>query len=418
MCYTQRAMQKIKYWLLLIILILLGITAAPFLVLSANNQAEIDTLNSQIEAKKKKIAEIEQSINAYKDKIAKAQLETISLNNQMTIIDNHIAQVNLGVQSTQEKLNTLSLELQSLSLSITDKTKTLERQKKILAELIRELRRENNKPVIEILSAYSSFSEFYDRVNRVERLEHDLGKTAEAVRLAKVDLEAKHAQTEALKKEQEATNLELSQKKTELQNQLNYKKEILTNTQASEQKYKTLVSTLRTQYQQIEGDIASIETQVRKKLAEQQKKQPDKFDTDSADLSWPISSRRVTAYFWDPSYPYRQVFEHNAIDIATGQGSPVKAAASGYVARAKRCTTASCYAYVMIIHSNGVSTVYGHLSKITVSEEQYVTRGDLIGYSGATPGTVGAGPFTTGPHLHFEVRKNGIPTDPLKYLGK
>ncbi len=409
-----------RKWLFLAALIIGSLTAF-FYVRAANDgtvaaNSEIDDLNKQIEEKKKKIAEIEKSIEAYKKKISDAQIQTISLNNQMAILDNRIAQVNLDVEATQDKLDSLQLELKSLGLQIDEKNKTLERQKKILAELIREMRREDNKQMIEILSAYSSFSDFYDRVNRVERLQHDLGKTAESVRLAKADLEAKHTKTTEVKNDYEKVNVELGQKKSELNTQISYKKDLLVTTQASEQKYKTLVSSLRTQYQQIENDISGIEAQVRKKLAEQQKKAPEKFDTDSGELSWPITSRRVTAYFWDPSYPYRQVFEHNAIDIATAQGSTVKAAASGYVARAKRCTVASCYAYVMIIHSNGVSTVYGHLSKISVSEEQYVTRGDVIGYSGATPGTVGAGPFTTGPHLHFEVRKNGIPTDPLKYL--
>lgn len=409
-----------KRILLLAFLIISSLTAVFYVhaetITTTATNTEIDALNKQIEEKKKKIAEIEQSIETYKKKISQTQLETISLNNQMTILDNRIEQVNLDVEATEQKLETLTLELKSLDLSITDKTKTLERQKKILAELIRELRREDDKQIVEILSAYSSFSEFYDRVNRVERLQYDLGKTAESVRLAKIDLEAKHQKTTVIKDDYQATHTELGQKKNELDIQISNKKTLLANTQASEQKYKTLVSSLRSQYQAIENDISGIEAQVRKKLAEQQKTQPAKFDTDSGDLSWPASSRRITAYFWDPSYPYRQVFEHNAIDIAMPQGSAVKAAASGYVARAKRCTTASCYAYVMIIHSNGVSTVYGHLSAISVSEEQYVTRGDLIGYSGATPGTVGAGPFTTGPHLHFEVRKNGIPTDPLKYL--
>jgi len=407
-----------KKFLISLFFITLSVLSTPFSVSSVDSttQAEIDALNKQVEEKKKKIAEIEKSIEAYKSKITETQAKTISLNNQMTILDNRISQVDLDVQATENKLESLVLELQSLRLSITQINTTIERQRKILAELIRELHREDDKNMIEILSAYDNVSDFYERINRVETLQYHVGKSAETLRLAKLDLEKKEAATEANKKNQEQINNELTEKKQELQIQIDSKQTLLSQTKSSEQAYKTLVSNLKSQHQAIENAIVSIESQVRKKLAETQKTQPEKFDTASSALSWPVTNRRITAYFWDPTYPYRQVFEHNAIDIAAPQGSPVRAAASGYVAKAKRCTTASCYADVMIIHSNGISTVYGHLSSVLVSVDQYVTRGDLIGYSGAKPGTVGAGPFTTGAHLHFEVRKNGIPTNPLSYL--
>lgn len=408
-----------KKLLVSILIITIGVFSTPTLVSTLDpTQAEIDALNKQIADKKKKIAEIEKSIEAYKSKITETQAKTVSLTNQMAILDNRISQVNLDVEATEDKLDTLKLELQSLRLSITQTNTTIERQKKILSELIRELHREDDKNMIEILSAYDNVSDFYERVNRVETLQYHVGKSAETLRLAKLDLEKKEAATEENKKSYEIVNAELGEKKQELQVQVESKQNLLTQTKASEQTYKTLVSNLKSQHQAVENDIASIETQVRKKLAEKQKTQPEKFDTDSSALSWPVTSRRITAYFWDPTYPYRQVFEHNAIDIAAPQGSPVRAAGSGYVAKATRCTTSSCYAYVMIIHSGGISTVYGHLSSVLVSTDQYVTRGDLIGYSGAKPGTVGAGPFTTGAHLHFEVRKNGIPTNPLSYLKK
>jgi murein DD-endopeptidase MepM/ murein hydrolase activator NlpD len=173
-----------------------------------------------------------------------------------------------------------------------------------------------------------------------------------------------------------------------------------------------LLQSLREQYKLIEDEVRSFEDKVRRKLAEQ-----DKI-SDGADivLSWPVPSRYITSYFHDPDYPYRRVFEHNAIDIRAAQGTNVKAAAAGYVARARRCSSSRCYSYVIIIHSGNLSTVYGHLSKVNVTADQFVSRGEVIGLSGATPGTIGAGPFVTGPHLHFETRLNGIPVNPLNYI--
>ena len=108
------------------------------------------------------------------------------------------------------------------------------------------------------------------------------------------------------------------------------------------------------------------------------------------------------------------IFKNPAFDIRPSQGSTLTAAASGYVAIAKNAGKG--YSYIMIVHGNGLATVYGHVSKIYVQTDEYVVQGQTIGLTGGMPGTSGAGSLTTGPHLHFEVRLNGVPVDPLDYL--
>ncbi|MFH1255502.1 MAG: M23 family metallopeptidase [bacterium] len=129
----------------------------------------------------------------------------------------------------------------------------------------------------------------------------------------------------------------------------------------------------------------------------------------------PVSDR-ITYGFHDANYPYRaSVGEHTGIDMAAAQGTKVKAAGNGTVIEVVQ---GSAYqtSYVSISHSAGLITRYAHLSRIDVAAGQQVKQGDTIGLSGGTPGTIGAGPYTNGAHLHFEVLENGIAVDPEKYL--
>ncbi len=136
----------------------------------------------------------------------------------------------------------------------------------------------------------------------------------------------------------------------------------------------------------------------------------------AVELHWPTSSHSVSYGFHDPAYPFRSTGEHEGIDIVTDQGNPVYAAAAGTVTAMHIAATMSEYTYVMIDHGNGLSTVYGHLSRVDVRIGDSVSAGQRIGLSGGQPGTLGAGDYSTGPHLHFEVRSDGTPVDPRNYL--
>ncbi len=102
---------------------------------------------------------------------------------------------------------------------------------------------------------------------------------------------------------------------------------------------------------------------------------------------------------------------HEGIDFFAEIGTLVLASRSGRVTAAKQ--NQGMGNYVVIQHPYGISTVYGHLSKICAGKDEFVRQGQIIGKVGKTGN---ANYRDIQPHLHFEVRKNGIPQDPLGYI--
>jgi murein DD-endopeptidase MepM/ murein hydrolase activator NlpD len=100
---------------------------------------------------------------------------------------------------------------------------------------------------------------------------------------------------------------------------------------------------------------------------------------------------------------------HNGVDIAVEFGTPVSTTADGLIVWA--APFAGYGNLVVVYHSNGITTRYGHLSRITVEAGQRVRRGDQIGHAGSTG-------RSTGPHVHYEIRQNDQPLDALQYLGQ
>jgi len=102
---------------------------------------------------------------------------------------------------------------------------------------------------------------------------------------------------------------------------------------------------------------------------------------------------------------------HNGIDLFAEIGTPVMASRSGIVVAAKQ--SRGMGNYVIIRHPGNIITIYGHLLRIYISQNNFVRQGEVIGAVGKTGN---ANYRDILPHLHFEVRKGGIPEDPLEYL--
>lgn len=128
---------------------------------------------------------------------------------------------------------------------------------------------------------------------------------------------------------------------------------------------------------------------------------PSRGQSEAVSLGWPINGVITSDFGW------RKSGYHHGLDIAKETGSPIKAAADGVVIFSG---TKSVYGKTVIIrHSDGKETLYAHAQSLLVTKNQKVRKGQII----ALVGTTGR---TTGPHVHFEVKKNGKTVDPLKYL--
>ncbi len=127
----------------------------------------------------------------------------------------------------------------------------------------------------------------------------------------------------------------------------------------------------------------------------------------STPSEWPVRGW-INSPFGNRTSPFTgQMQFHPGIDIAAQMGTPVVAPADGLVIKA--CYEAGYGNMVELSHGYGLRTIFGHNSRLNVKPGQHVKRGDIIAYSGNTGSS-------TGPHVHYEVRVNGLPVNPLRYL--
>ncbi len=374
---------------------------------------EIWEINQDINERRSEIQELKRQIDVYKKNISAKQRELYNLSNQIGTLNESIAKINLEIQATELEVETLELKIENTELKIQAKEREIGDQKNILARNIRQLHKEQqNNSVLEILLLNENFSDFVAELDRLESMQDSLVDGVEELNEFKIALEQDQDSLENEKTEIDTLKGILENKKASLDGQKVAKYYLMSATQGEEAKYQEMLEGAKKEQEKINSDIVYMEQVAREKLNRQLEQIGIE---DSEGLMWPVPSRIVTAYFHDEDYPYRYIFEHNAIDVATPQGTAIRATESGYVAKVRDGGQYG-YSYIMLVHANKLSSVYGHVNVISVEEDQFVSKGQIIGYSGGQPGTRGAGPFSTGAHLHFEVRVNGVPVNPLNYL--
>jgi len=401
----------------IIIFLVLGLLISPsFLgaqdVPDSGKDPEIQDLAQQLKQQRESIDALQKKVDEYESRLQAKRNEALTIKNQLSNLQDNIDSTKLKLEIKRQEITEANLKIKETESRIETKEKEISRQKDRISEFVRSIYQNNQKSYVEILLSNDAFSDFFGQQQYLQTVEEDLAVILKKIQIVRAKLEQEKTDLEEEHKSLEALRDELAGTQISLEENVTAKNVILEATQADEAKFQKLLQQVRAEQASINADIITLERNLRQRLEARGDKTLS--DLSGQAFAWPVESRVITAKFHDPSYPFRRYFEHPAIDIRAKQGTPIKAAASGYVSQAKDAGLG--YSYISIIHADGLSSVYGHVSCILVQEDEFVVQGQVIGCSGATPGTPGAGRLTTGPHLHLEVRLNGIPVNPLNYL--
>ena len=370
-----------KFAVLLVIVLLISSISQVY----ANNAGELKTKQKDINTR----------LKGTKSEIDKKASEANSISEEMAELDRKMDEVSKEIQDAEEKIKLLQEDIDKTNIELDEAEKLLEEKKEIFNERIKVMYMNGNTGYLEILLSAKDVQDFLSRKDMVQAIaEHDK-KLLEFIKEQKDLIEAKKTHLENQRAEVQETKAKLESKRQDLEEVSNEKMKLMKNLEND-------IKALEAQYDKLNSDAQSIESKI---LKLQNVSQP----FTGGKMAWPVpSSGRINSYFGYRMHPVLKRNKlHTGLDIGAPTGAPVIAASSGTVMHSGRM--GSYGNTVMIDHGGGIVTLYAHNSALVVSRGQKVTQGQTIAKVGSTG-------MSTGPHCHFEVRKNGAYVDPMGWL--
>lgn len=384
-----------------------------------DREKEINILNDQIKDKR---AEVENLLKKTKDftaLIKEKQEKKLDLQNQIAVLDNKVAKTEIEIQKNNTEIDSVDIEIKLISVQVAEVEEKITLQKEKIAEFIRRIDENDNKTSLHLLLLNDSLASFFNNLQELEIIQNDLVNALADIKRLKANYEVKKISLDSTKHELKELKVTNELKKLELERETKTREIILKETENSEEKFQELLLLVQEEKKRSDREIQILENEVSLKLAQHEFN--EEIDPDNVKLIWPVPNQGITVFFHDPTYVFKRwVGEHSGIGLRTlingypSNGLNVRSVSSGVVIKV---ITGGRYVgnAVYIAHSDNIISVYFHLSKVNVEEDEFVPVGGIIGLSGGMPGTPGAG-LSTGPHLHFEVRVDGVPVNPLDYL--
>ncbi len=407
-------------------------------IVSANAESSED-LQKKIEELEAKNQEYQKQLEATQNDISEKENYNATLTSKIENLDEKIEVTHKAIEETNAKI----AESQK---KIDQGNKDIEAQVKALRNRLRTIYMAGSASDLEIILGAKDFSDLIDKMALVKNLSKKDQELIDNINSKLTVINKDKEELEKNKAELEKNEASLDKDLKDLNNTLEENKEVLKDLKIKSDEAKKYIADTNNDKARAEAQLAQ-QTAADEAARNAQQNQGNSnagnadsgAETSGGSTYTPPSSNSgyddsgapsySSGYTWPtPGFYYlssqwnedRTTYNHGAIDIAGGgiMGARVVAADSGTVAytnsycphnwgKFSSCGCGGGYGkYVWIDHGNGKETIYAHLSSLTVSEGQHVTKGQTIGYVGTTG-------YSTGPHLHFECRYNGVKYNPM-----
>jgi murein DD-endopeptidase MepM/ murein hydrolase activator NlpD len=391
-------------------------------------QAKQHAVSSRLNAADNEVQQLFGRVEAIDARRATLRSRISLLDDRLQVLNRRMAVMERRLAHTRKELAVLRLNLQAVA-------DHLARQRRALAGRAVEVYKEGPASYLDSLLSTQTLSDLADTYEYYESASRTDEEIVARIRDLRALLEKRRMEVQGKKLAIEATTARLRRHRSETarirsaraaalaaeSRALAKKRGLLQAAKKRRAHYDSMLGELRRESQHIQQVLAAAaaraarraaaEAAARKAAAEAAAPAPAApslaAPSGSGQLAWPASGP-VTSPFGYRVHPIFGVrLLHTGIDIGAPEGATVYAADDGIVAFVGG---ESGYGNVVAIdHGGGLATTYNHLSAFGVTTGQSVTRGEPIASVGCTG-------YCTGPHLHFEVRVNGVPVDPMPYL--
>ncbi len=363
---------------------------------------EMSDLQADLDALSTKIDDLDREIGLYNTKISQTQGEAKTLKAALAKLELNKALLIKEIDKTKLRIKQTvhNIGITQGKISVTESILT--KNKKALAETLRSIvYLDTNVPLfIQVLKPGSHFSDVIDTLKRNTDTSKAINIKVRVLSITKKELSDQKENFEFNKKTLEKLTSTLSDKKILVEQSTKDKSNLLVQTKNKESEYQKLLADRLEKKNALEEEVLGVEDKI--KIAVDLSKLPK---SGKGVLKYPVGNVKITQYFGNTPFASKnpQVYNgagHNGVDFAVNVGTPILSAGGGTVTGTGNtdtvCNGVSYGKWVLIKHSNGLSTLYAHLSVVQVSSGQSVTSGQKIGLSGNTG-------YSTGPHLHFTV---------------